>query len=237
MSKVIPLILALLLPLVSCGNRTTTPPDAGTSVRQEPSQPGSEQQTAIDMVPVQNAAPATMTAANPPEPKAKVEAPAVIQPSRSLAGHDRFLVTRPFGSVGPADFEIGLLLDRNADPRLGHLLIGLTQAFKEKTLKAAAFSAEALMLAGLLYDSVLVSAPEITGVRFSEIRLTPGAGPTLGIRLFSETGSAQGLAILGTDDEDNWLVEHLDLDLAGLQEKAERSILWDPYGYSRNLFD
>ena len=65
----------------------------------------------------------------------------------------------------------------------------------------------------------------------------PGTTYSIGIRLFSDTGFAKGLAILGTDEEDNWVVNHLDLDLPGLEEQKVRDKPWDPYGYSRNSFD
>jgi hypothetical protein len=154
-----------------------------------------------------------------------------------LAGHDRFLVSRPFGSIRPADFELGPLFDRKTDASLGTLLNGLAQALTEKSLKAANFSTQALMLAELLYKPDLVSAPGITHIRFSKGNRMPGAAYSFGIRFFSVTGAATGLVILGSDDEDKWVIEHLDLDLRGLGEPRDRSIPWDPYGYSRNLFD
>ena len=117
------------------------------------------------------------------------------------------------------------------------LLASLAQALMKKDLKTAAFNSQALVLAELLYNPDLLSAPEIVRVRFSEARRVPGAAYTLGIRLFSGEGSAQGLAILGSDEKDDWVIEHLDFDLQNLGKQSERTTLLDPYGYSRNLFD
>jgi hypothetical protein len=139
--------------------------------------------------------------------------------------------------VGPADFELGLLFDRHENPSFEPLLTDLATALMKNTLKTAAFNDQALMLAELLYSPDLASNPEVVRIRFSEVTRRPGASYTLEIRLFSELGSAKGLAILGSDEDDTWVIEHLDLDLRGLGEEKERSTLWDPYGYSRNLFD
>ena len=242
------LILILLLPLAACGNRTITRPDADNHS-------GLDNQPAIGKSTIQSAPPTAMVAtgppsaspshpdsrtapaANAPASNALVKTSVPVQPSRSLAGHDRFLVSRPLSLVRPADFELGLLLDRKTDLRFVPLLDGLAKAFTKKTFKAAAFSTQALVLAELLYSPELASAPLVTHVRFSEAKRQPGATHTLGIRLFSESGSALGLVILGTDDEDNLLIEHLDLELRGLGEQTTRSTPWDPYGYSRTVFD
>lgn len=229
---------------------------------QEDSQPELEAPPAITMSPAQNATPRPLSPSlSLPESPVATEMPAsvapasvapaprtpaprtpgvkipVVQPSRSLAGHDRFLVSRPFGGVGPADFELGLLFEEKADLPFRPLLNGLARALTAKTLKAAAFSSQALILAELLYNPDLVLAPVVTRVRFSEARRMPGTTYALGIRLFSDTGFAEGLAILGTDEEDNWQIEHLDLDLKGPWKPTSRAEPWDPYGYSRNLFD
>ena len=203
------------------------------AVREQNLQPEPESKAPIVMNPVPAATPAART----PATKAGATRPVVVQPSRSLAGHDRFLVSRPFAGVRSADFELGLLFDRQEDPSLEPMINDLTQAFTEKTLKTAAFDPQALMLAELLYNPALSSAPDIIRIRYSEIRPMPGAAYSLGIRLFSDTGFAKGLAILGTDEEDNWVIDHLDLDLPGLAVQRVRSKPWDPYGYSRNLFD
>ncbi|MFH2113300.1 MAG: hypothetical protein ABIJ86_02175 [Spirochaetota bacterium] len=264
MNKVRPLVMIILLTLAACGNRTTSMPGKDSIVGmeattptpptgQEGAQSGLAQQPGISMsttnataekpeaqsAPPTGAAKAPAGAAKAPVAAAKASAAkvVVIQPSRSLAGHDRFLVSRPFGEVQPADFELGPLMDRTIDPSITPLLDGLAKAMLDKKLEAATFSSQGLMLAQLLYAADLASAAVITKVRFSEARHMPGTAYAVAMRLFSELGFADGLAILGTDDEGNWLIEQLDLELDGLGEPATRSELWDPYGYSRNLLD
>jgi hypothetical protein len=179
------------------------------------------------------AAKAPGTTADTPDAK-----PVVVQPSRSLAGHDRFLVSQPFNGIRPADFELGLLMDRTFDPEsITPLLDGLAQALTGKNLETAGFSSQGLVLASLLYDPALDAAPAITTVRYSELRRLPGTRYAVALRLFSETGSADGLAILGADEDGSWLIEQLDLDLAELDKPVTRNELWDPYGYSRNLME
>jgi hypothetical protein len=246
---------------------TQAPPSGEKATEQEESKPELEPPPAITMSPAQTSSPiasptsskagsptttpiekppssslpspASLTAPLAKTPVAKTPAAKtpLVQPSRSLAGHDRFLVSRPFGSVRPADFELGLLFDSKAEPVLGVLLNDLAKAISEKKLPATIFSSQGFLLAELLYSAVLASAPEVTRIRFSEARQLPGAPYTVGIRLFSEKGFAAGLAIIDTDEESKWLIEHLDLDLKELGEQKTRSQPWDPYGFSRNLFD
>ena len=257
MRKVFAAVLILLLFLAACCSRSTTISDRDSpvgletskperileaepvvqeAVRESNLQPEPESQAPITMSPVP-ATPAATPSARTPAAKAVATRQVVVQPSRSLAGHDRFLVSRPFEGVRPADFELGLLFDRQENPSFEPMINALTQAFTQKTLKALALDPQALRLAELLYSPTLSSAPDIIRIRFSEIRSMPGTTYSIGIRLFSDTGFAKGLAILGTDEEDNWVVNHLDLDLPGLEEQKVRDKPWDPYGYSRNSFD
>jgi hypothetical protein len=129
-------------------------------------------------------------------------------------------------------------MDRSIDPEsITPLLDGLAQALTAKKLDAAAFSSQGLLLARLLYAPALDSAPALTTVRYSEPRRLPGSSFAVALRLFSESGSAEGMAILKADEAGTWLIEQLDLDLAGLDKPVTRSEPWDPYGYSRNLME
>ncbi len=172
-----------------------------------------------------------------PPPKPPAARAVVLQPARSLAGHDRFLVSQPLRAIGPADFELGPLLDKNLDPSITPLLDALAEAISDKKLESVAFSTNGLILAKLLYETELASAPAITKVRYSEARRMPGTTYAVALRLFSELGSTVGLALLGNDADGNWLIEQLDLELDRLDEPSTESELWDPYGYSRNSLD
>jgi len=254
MSKVHLLMMIMLLTLAACGNRTAsragkdsiasqeastqTPPSGQTDDSTTPDTDAAEP-PATAMAISASAVEATVSAVKAPVSAAKAPAAkaVVVQPSRSLAGHDRFLVSQPFGRVRPADFELGLLLNRDIDPSITPLLNGLAQALSDKRLEAAAFSSQGLMLASLLYSPDLDSAPAIIKVRYSELRHMPGKTYTVALRLFSEPGFADGLAILGTNEDGTWLIEHLDLELEGLDKPGTRTEIWDPYGYSRNSLE
>jgi hypothetical protein len=207
---------------------------------------GSDEAAPVAMKTPETTIKAAETASKPP-PVASKPLPAgtaspasravVVQPARTLAGHDRFLVSRPVSSIRPADFILSLLLDRTTDPTLLPLLDGLAEAMKDKKLETAGFSNNGLMLAKLLYETDLASAPAITKVRYSEPRRIPGASYAVAFRLFSESGSADGLVLFGSDDDGKWMIEQLDLELDGLDTPRERTGLWDPYGYSRNSLD
>lgn len=161
----------------------------------------------------------------------------IVQAARSLAGPDRFLVARPLSEIQAADFELGSLYDKLSDPSLSSSLDGLVRGLTTKKLKDAAFSSQGLRLAELLYSPELEAAPTITRVRFSRSSPIPGSTQALNFRLFSASGAGSGFAIFGMDEQGNWQIEHLDLDLQGLRDRPIRSSPWDPYGYSRNLLD
>ena len=179
----------------------------------------------------------TISQPPPSPPKAPTPKPPPVQAARTLAGHDRFLVSRPLGSVKPADFSLGLLLDKTEDPSITALLEGLSRSLVDKKLEDAKFSSQGRMLAEILYKSELALAPKITRLRFSEPETMPGSTRSLALRLFSELGSAEGLVILGSDEKGEWQIEHLDLELDGLEKTKTSDELWDPYGYSRNLLE
>jgi hypothetical protein len=248
MRNILPLVMMLILTLSACGNRAATRQDRSSSTGEETTSQSMPQSNAAE----DSGSPMVTTglAAKAPEgqtpggkaspagtPPSTVR-PVVVQASRSLAGHDRFLVSQPFDGTRPADFELGPLLDRTSDPEsITPSLDGLAQALTGKKLETAAFSSQGLLLASLLYAPALDAAPKITRIRYSELRRLPGRSYAVALRLFSESGFAEGLAILQADEDGSWLIEQLDLDLAGLDKPVTRNELWDPYGYSRNLME
>jgi hypothetical protein len=238
MRKLLLLVTMIVLTLSACGSRTASSTGKDSISDKEATPQAAPLPSEADV----SGSPMVVTETGADAPAATLKTPAVravvVQPSRSLAGHDRFLVSSPFGVARPSDFELGPLLDRTIVPSsITPLLDGLAQALAGKNLETADFSSQGLMMARLLYDPDLDSAPAITKVRFSELIRMPGTSYAVALRLFSGLAYAEGLAILGTDDDGNWLIEQLDLELEGLDEPVTRSKAWDPYGYSRNLME
>lgn len=175
--------------------------------------------------------------------KTRLESATRAAVATSLAGFDRHLVARPFDASTAADFELGPLAPASLDAGLKATLSSLAAGFMAATLPYDRFAGKAAQVARLLLAEPLSSAPAIVSVRYSAPLFGPDGVASLGIRVFSQAPAdgqagasdqasrhaARGLVILGRDSQGDWLVEHLEIDLASLELSTVRTLPWDPY--------
>lgn len=164
------------------------------------------------------------------ERPAALPRPEPAAPSSNLAGKDRFLTSLPFARAIPYDFEIGPLWSQDDDSAILNPMRGLLASLARRELATDAMGPDCARIAVLRYGQALKDAPAIRETRFGKPSYQAGGGYGVGIRLFSDTGSSTGLAVLYPDGADGWLIEYLELDLASLSAPFVRTEPWDPYG-------
>ncbi|MBN2875206.1 MAG: hypothetical protein JXM71_08925 [Spirochaetales bacterium] len=163
-------------------------------------------------------------------------------PSSSLAGHDRFLIHRPFDAVPAADFEIGTLSSLPANQQLSTTLSKIREGFMKGSLPYDIFSPDMAAISRLLYDEPAGPPLVVRDVRFGESQAVPGGAMSVPLRLLASVGDAQeaavpraatGLILLSPGDKGAWVVEHLELDIEALLREYADWGSWDPYTRTR----
>lgn len=154
----------------------------------------------------------------PPRPEAVDGAPparAAPKPAETprsspgLAGHDRFIVLRPYRTAAAADYELGLLARAGLDPRLAAFET-LAEGLKAGRLHERAFSPFGAALAAAAQGEA-ISAMGGGGLRFAQPAERNG-GLFVSFRLLGEGRSYAGRAALYPDAQGAWLVEYVEFE-------------------------
>ncbi len=167
-----------------------------------------------------DASPLALLAAADKAPK-----PPAAQAAPSLAGHDRFLALGEGPPIPAADFLIGPLA-MGADERLAPMAL-LRGGIDKRELDPKAFAGSSWRISSLVFGDAYAKAKPIQELRIGLPRASEG-GLALAFRLLGGELSATGQAILHSDADGVWRIEHFELDKDALSSPRQELRGWEP---------
>jgi hypothetical protein len=152
------------------------------------------------------------------------------------------LSQRPLDTIAALDYDLGSMLEPGGKTAETRLLAALAASLRTRTLDMAIIAPQSRAIIALLYAEELATLPAITRLRFSRLRPSADGALLARIKLQAERISSIGFVLMEQSDTKQWLISHLDLDLAVLRSTSPAAAQtgieqWDPYKNLSRILD